>query len=129
MIWMRLGFFLLILALLGLGLGVLHRKAHVIKVKEALLWGALWIALGLSFSVFVYFGYPPHWFGLGKNSPTGKVALDPIDKLPLEGHTATVKYLTGYVIEESLSVDNLFVIALIFSYFNVPLIYQHRVLF
>ena len=129
MIWIWIGFILLILALLALDLGVLNRKAHVIGMREALGWSAFWIALGLLFSFFVYFGYENHWLGLGKNVDTGQVAVDPIDKVKLEGHTATVKYLTGYVIEKSLSVDNIFVIALIFAYFGVPAMYQHRVLF
>ena len=128
MIWIWVGFILLILALLALDLGVLNRKAHVIGVKEALLWSAFWITLGLLFSIFVYFGYENHWLGLGRDHD-GTVKLDLIDKVPLEGHTATVKYLTGYVIEKSLSVDNIFVIALIFAYFGVPGMYQHRVLF
>ena len=129
MIWMWVGFIVLILALLALDLGVLNRKAHVIGVKEALGWSAFWIALGLSFSIFVYYGYQNHWLGLGKDPATGNVLIDPIGKEPLEGRTATIKYLTGYVIEKSLSVDNIFVIALIFAYFSVPGIYQHRVLF
>src|SRR5688572_21436491 len=129
MLWIWIGFILLILALLALDLGVLNRKAHVIGVKEALGWSAFWIALGLSFSVFVYFGYQNHWLGLGRNPETGQIAIDPIDKAQLEGRAATIKYLTGYVIEKSLSVDNIFVIALIFAYFGVPAIYQHRVLF
>jgi tellurite resistance protein TerC len=116
------------LLLLALDLGVLNRKAHVIGVKEALKWSAFWIALGLLFSVFVYFGYDNHWLGLGRDA-SGAVAVDPIDGTPMEGHHATIKYLTGYVIEKSLSVDNIFVIALIFAYFAVPAIYQHRVLF
>ena len=128
MIWIWIGFIVLILALLLLDLGVLNRKAHVIGVREALGWSAFWIALGLLFSVFVYFGYQNHWMGLGK-AHDGTVAIDPIDKMPMQGHTATVKYLTGYVVEKSLSVDNIFVIALIFAYFAVPAMYQHRVLF
>src|SRR5688572_18835993 len=128
MVWVWIGFILLILLLLALDLGVLNRKAHVIGVKEALKWSAFWIALGLLFSVFVYFGYDNHWLGLGRDA-SGAVAVDPIDGTPMEGHHATVKYLTGYVIEKSLSVDNIFVIALIFAYFAVPAIYQHRVLF
>lgn len=128
MIWIWTGFILLILGLLALDLGVFNRKAHVIKVKEALGWSAFWIALGLSFSIFVYFGYENHWLGLGQTA-NGVVATDPIDKVKLEGKSATVKYLTGYVIEKSLSVDNIFVIALIFAYFGVPAMYQHRVLF
>ena len=122
MIWIWIGFLCLILGLLALDLGVFNRKAHVVSVKEALGWSALWIALGLSFSVFIYFAYENHWLGMG-----GRV--DTVDGLVNNGHTATVKYLTGYVIEKSLSVDNIFVIALIFAYFGVPAIYQHRVLF
>ncbi|HEX8521087.1 MAG TPA: TerC family protein [Tepidisphaeraceae bacterium] len=126
LIW--IGFILLILLLLALDLGVFNRKAHVVSVKEALGWSALWISLGMLFSVFVYFAYENHWMGIGR-AADGSVAIDPVDKVKLEGHTATVKYLTGYVIEKSLSVDNIFVIALIFAYFAVPAMYQHRVLF
>jgi tellurite resistance protein TerC len=129
MIWIWIGFVLLILFLLALDLGVLNRKAHVIGVKEALGWSAFWIALGLSFSVFVYFGYENHWMGLGVADDGVSVAVDKIDGTPLEGKSATIKYLTGYVIEKSLSVDNIFVISLIFAFFAVPAMYQHRVLF
>ena len=122
MIWIWVGFVTFVLALLALDLGVFNRKAHVVSVKEALGWSALWIALGLSFSVFIYFAYEHHWLGIG-----GRV--DRVDGVINNGHAATVKYLTGYVIEKSLSVDNIFVIALIFAYFAVPAIYQHRVLF
>jgi TerC family integral membrane protein len=116
------GFILFILALLALDLGVFNRKAHVISVKEALGWSAFWIALGLLFTIPLYFGYQRHWMGLGSH-------LDTVDGVYNDGHRAAVKYLTGYVIEKSLSVDNIFVIALIFSYFGVPAMYQHRVLF
>ena len=91
-------------------------------MKEALTWSAVWDTLGLSFSVFVYYGYQNHWLGLG-------TAIDAVDGVINDGTTATVKYLTGYVVEKSLSVDNIFVIALIFGSFAVPAIYQHRVLF
>jgi tellurite resistance protein TerC len=122
MIWIWVGFVLFVLALLALDLGVFHRKAHVVEVREALMWSGVWIALALLFSVFVYFGYENHWLGLG-------AAVDPVDGVINDGTRATVKYLTGYVVEKSLSVDNIFVIAIIFSYFAVPAIYQHRVLF
>jgi tellurite resistance protein TerC len=128
MFWIWAGFIGLVLAFLALDLGVFNRKAHVIGVREALKWSAVWIALGLSFSAFVYFAYEGHWMGIGLD-PSGAVRVDPIDGMPLEGRSATIKYLTGYVIEKSLSVDNIFVIALIFAYFAVPAIYQHRVLF
>lgn len=159
MIWIWIGFILLILFLLALDLGVLNRKAHVIGVKEALGWSAFWIALGLSFSIFIYFGYEKHWLGLGKLSPHKVAALEaraaaagvPEDQLPLverqkvfvdkwsvtadnphgvlEGPAAVSRYLFGYVVEKSLSVDNIFVIAMIFGFMGVPALYQHRVLF
>ena len=95
-------FNLFVLAMLALDLGVFHRKTHVIEIKEALLWSAFWIALALLFNLGVYF-----WRG-------AEMAL---------------AFLTGYLIEKSLSVDNIFVFLLIFSYFGVPPLYQHKVLF
>lgn len=120
LIWV--GFLLFVLLLLALDLGVLHRKAHVVSMKEALRMSAFWIALGVSFSVFVYFGYENHWLGLGAST-------DAVDGAINDGQSATIKYLTGYVVEKSLSVDNIFVIAMLFTFFAVPAIYQHRVLF
>jgi hypothetical protein len=108
--------------MLALDLGVFHRKAHVVSVKEALAWSAVWLAMGLSFAVFVYFAYDGQWFGVG-------TMVDAVDGLTNGGATATEKYLTGYVVEKSLSVDNIFVIAMIFGFFAVPPLYQHRVLF
>jgi tellurite resistance protein TerC len=116
------GFIIFVLAMLALDLGVFHRKAHVVSVREALVWSAVWIALGLTFSLFVYFGYEHRWMGLGS-------APDPVDGVVNDGTRAVVKYVTGYVVEKSLSVDNIFVIAMIFSFFAVPAVYQHRVLF
>ena len=112
------GFILLIILLLALDLGVLNRKAHVISAKEAGGWTTLWVSLSLLFSIFVYFGYELHWQGLG-------VTLGN----PMSGKEALLTYLTGYLIEQSLSVDNIFVIAMIFAYFKIPDKYQHRVLF
>jgi len=122
MIWIWSGFVAFVLAMLALDLGVFHRKAHIVSVKEAISWSAVWLAMGLSFAVFVYFGYENHWLGLGNE-------IDPVDGLINNGSTATGKYLTGYVVEKSLSVDNIFVIAMIFGFFAVPPLYQHRVLF
>ena len=122
MIWLWTGFVVFVLLMLALDLGVFHRQAHVVTVKEALGWSAVWIMLGLTFSVFVYYGYENHWLGLGSS-------IDAADGLINDGTTATVKYLTGYIVEKSLSVDNVFVIAMIFGFFAVPAIYQHRVLF
>ncbi len=97
-----IGFNLFVLAMLAIDLGVFHRTAHAVKLKEALIWCGMWVSLALLFCVGVYFWY---------------------------GHEKALNFLTGYLIEESLSVDNLFVFLTIFSYFNVPAHYQHKVLF
>jgi tellurite resistance protein TerC len=92
----------LVVAMLALDLGVFHRRAHVVNVREALVWTFVWIALSLLFNVGVYF-----WFGSER----------------------ALEFLTGYVIEKALSVDNIFVFLVIFSSFGVPAALQHRVLF
>ena len=123
------GFVAFVLLMLALDLGVFHRKAHVVKTREALGWSAVWIALALAFAVFVYHGYEHHWLGLG----TAPDAVDRSAEYPEgkvnDGRSAVIKYLTGYVVEKSLSVDNVFVIAMIFGFLAVPPLYQHRVLF
>lgn len=111
------GFVALIVLLLVLDLGLFHRRPHAVGVREALAWTAFWVAVALAFSTFVYWAYESHWRG-----------LDLADEEP-DGWPAAVLFFTGYVIEKSLSVDNLFVIALIFAYFGVPPIRQHRVLY
>lgn len=131
MFWMYAGFVTLVLVLLALDLGVFHGKAHVVTVKEALGWSAFWIALGLVFAVFIYYGYEKHWLGLGLTpdmmaAPQEIVGVGTVYN---DGGSATVKYITGYLIEKSLAVDNIFVIAMIFAFFAVPAMYQHRVLF
>jgi tellurite resistance protein TerC len=111
--WIWIAFIAFVLLMLALDLGVFHRKAHVVNVKEALAWSAVWLAMGLSFSVFVYFAYDGQWLGFG-------AMVDAVDGLTNGGATATEKHLTGYIVEKSLSVDN---------FFAVPPLYQHRVLF
>lgn len=96
------GFIVFVLAMLALDLGVFHRKAHEVPLKEALTWSVVWVALALLFNVGIYF-----WFG---SEPA-------------------LQFLTGYLIEKALSVDNLFVFLVIFAYFGVAKAYQHRVLF
>ncbi len=118
MIWLWAGFILVILALLALDLGVFHRRVHAIGMGEALAWSAFWIILALVFNVAVFFIYEHNWMGVGH---TGVADLD--------GWTAALQFFTGFVVEKSLSLDNIFVIALIFTYFQIPLAYQHRVLF
>jgi len=97
-----IGFVIFILAMLGLDLGVFHRKNHVVKFREALTWSSIWISLALIFNLGIYLWY---------------------------GQTTALEFLTGYTIEKALSVDNLFVFVAIFSYFNISPMWQHRVLF
>jgi tellurite resistance protein TerC len=97
-----ISFNLFVLALLALDLGVFNRKAHVISTREAAIWSAIWIGLALAFNVVVYV-----W----------------------QGSEVALQFLTGYLIEKSLSVDNIFVFVLLFASFGVPAAYQHRVLF
>jgi len=127
LVW--LAFISLILLLLALDLGIFHRKAHVVSVREGLVWSLVWMTLGLTFSVFVYFAYEHQWLGLGiQPDPIERTAAQPLG-IPNDGPAAVVKYLTGYVVEQSLSVDNMFVIAMLFRLFGVPAAFQHRVLF
>jgi len=119
----------LILILLALDLGVFHRKAHVVSAREGLIWSIVWMVLALSFAGFVYAAYEYKWLGLGlRPDPVDRTGAMP-DGVISDGSAAVVKYLTGYVVEQSLSVDNMFVIAMVFRLFAVPAIYQHRVLF
>jgi tellurite resistance protein TerC len=100
--WPWIGFNVFVLLMLALDLGVFNRKSHVISVKESISWTLVWIALALTFNL-----------GIGH----------------FMGNDKALEFLTGYVIEKSLSVDNIFVIALLFSYFSVPPRYQHKVIF
>ena len=101
-IWLWVGFNGFVLAMLALDLGVFHRKAHVVSLKESLTWTFVWIGLALIFNAGVWY---------------------------YAGSTKALEFFTGYLIEKSLSVDNVFVFALLFSYFAVPPLYQHKVLF
>ncbi len=97
-----IGFHVFMLAMLALDLGVFHRKSHEVKFKEAIIWSAVWIVLALIFNAGVW---------------------------KLRGSEVGLQFLTGYLIEKSLSVDNIFVFLIIFSYFAVPAAYQHKLLF
>lgn len=101
-IWLWVGFNLFVLAMLALDLGVFHRKAHTVSIKEALVWSIVWITLAMIFNVGLYF---------------------------FSGIEPALQFFTGYLIEKSLSVDNIFVFVLLFTSFQVPTAYQHRVLF
>jgi tellurite resistance protein TerC len=101
-IWFWVGFIAFVLAMLALDLGVFHREAHEVRPKEAGIWTAVWVALALLFACGLYL---------------------------LSGRHVALTFLTGYVVEEALSADNIFVMVLIFEYFRVPKLCQHRVLF
>lgn len=111
-----------VLSLMALDLGVFNRRDHVPTGREAMSFAAITIVLALAFSGFVFVAYSNHWQGLG-------LLVDAIGGRPNDGYSATVKFLTGYIVELSLSMDNVFVIALIFGHMRVPPKYQHRVLF
>lgn len=129
MVVVWIAFLVFVFFLLALDLGVFHRKAHVVSVREALTWTCVWVALALAFSGFVYLAYEHHWLGLGLTpDPVDRSAAFPNGRIN-DGWSAFLKFITGYVVEESLSVDNVFVIAMLFQYFAVPRLYQHRVLF
>ena len=129
MVWLWAGFLLFVVLMLALDLGVFHRKAHVVSVKEALIWSAVWVGLSLAFTGVVYFVYEHHWGGIGLY-PDGIPGGESRAFLyPQTGSRAVVSYLAGYLTEKSLSIDNVFVIALVFSTFRIPDLYQHRVLF
>lgn len=107
-------FIVVILLILALDLGILNRTPHIISTKEASIWTSIWVATSFLFSGVIYWLY-------SNGNVTNVDTLTPLD--------ATIKYLTGYLIELSLSIDNIFVIAVIFASFRIPQKYQHRVLF
>ena len=115
--WLWAAFILFIFFLVALDLGIFHRKTRTIAFREALILSGVWIGVALAFNVLIFFAYERHWFGLDL------AGAEP------DGRTAAVLFLTGYLIEKSLGLDNIFFIALIFSYFRIPTAYQHRVLY
>jgi tellurite resistance protein TerC len=115
LVW--IGFLALFLALLFLDLSVLHREAAELSVRQALSWTAVWVSVAFSFTFVIYGLYEYRWFGF-------EPWLDATN-----GWDAVVQFVTGYLLEWSLSVDNIFVIALIFAYLKIPTLYQYRVLF
>ncbi|MDR1963745.1 MAG: TerC family protein [Planctomycetaceae bacterium] len=119
-LWLWFGFIGLVIFLLLLDLGVFHRKAHVPGIRESLGWTCFWVVLALIFNVGIYFLYEKHLLGVGLGEHGESI---------LGGATAAKMFFTGYLIEKSLSLDNIFVIGMVFSFFGVPRLYQHRVLF
>ncbi len=123
-VWVWLGFVVLVLVVMALDLGLLHREAHEVSFKESLTMSGLYIVLALAFAGVVFWLY---------NGPAPPGSIDAlIVNAPSDFDRATTAvelYLTGYVVEYTLAMDNVFVIGLIFTYFAVPAAYQHRVLF
>lgn len=117
------GFTLFVLFMLALDLGVFHKKAHEVSIKEASTWTATWIGLALLFNFLFYkyslwkFTSDPSFLALQDFNPEEKAK------------TLALEFLTGFVIEKSLAIDNIFIFAVVFSYFAIPKIYQHRILF
>tara|TARA_R110002051_G_scaffold257435_6_gene316457 strand:+ start:2683 stop:3633 length:951 start_codon:yes stop_codon:yes gene_type:complete len=111
-IW--ISFLVLIIIFLALDLGVFNKEDHIIKSKEAGIWTAIWVTIAITFSIVIYWLF------------SAELIENPTNLTP---ENAALKYITGYLIELSLSIDNVFVIAVIFSSFKIPPIYQHRVLF
>jgi tellurite resistance protein TerC len=121
--WFYAGFTLFVLFLLALDLGVFHRQAHEVSFKEAATWSVIWIALAMLFSVGLYY-YADWKFA----QDPGLLAIPGFDPSAASWRVS-LEYLTGYIVEKSLSVDNIFVFVMVFSYFAIPAKYQHRVLF
>jgi tellurite resistance protein TerC len=117
------GFLLLVFVLLAVDLGVFHRKAHAVSIREAAGWSVVWVSLALLFNVGFYFYM--RWHFPRDPRLMAVAGFDP-DKAALQ---TALEFLAGYVVEYSLSVDNIFVFVVVLSYFAVPAAYQHRVLF
>ena len=122
--WWFYGLFtLFVLTMLALDLGVFHRKAHTVSFKEASIWSVVWVSLALVFNYVLY------RYALWKFPQDERLLAIPNFNPDLAAWTVSLEFLTGYIVEKSLSVDNLFVIAVLFGFFAVPAQYQHRVLF
>jgi tellurite resistance protein TerC len=113
------GFIVLVMLFLALDLGVFHRKAHVPDIRESLAWTAVWVGVAMLFNVVIYFIYEHHLLHAGQQH--GEDVLN--------GSQAARMFFTAWLTEKMLSFDNIFVIGMMFAYFGVPKIYQHRVLF
>jgi tellurite resistance protein TerC len=118
-----LGFLALVCVLLALDLGVFHRRAHAVSIREAAAWSVVWVTLALAFNVAFYL-YMRWHFPLDERL-MGSPGFDPL----AAARNTAFEFLAGYVVEYSLSVDNIFVFVVVFSYLRVPPAYQHRVLF
>jgi tellurite resistance protein TerC len=121
--WLYVGFTLFVFVLLALDLGVFHRKAHAVSFKEASTWSVVWVTLALTFN-WLFYQWMLHRFAADPRL----MAIPDFDPVRA-ARTAALEFLAGYIVEYSLSVDNIFVFVVVLSYFAVPSRYQHRVLF
>lgn len=121
--WFYCGFTVFVLGVLALDLGVFHRKAHEVQFREALAWSVVWVAMAVLFGWL--FGKFAEFRFLNDARLLAIPGFDPA----VEAHRAMLQYFTGYIVEKALSVDNIFVFVVIFTYFNIPDKYQHRILF
>ncbi len=121
--WLYAGFTAFVLGMLALDLGVFHKKAHEVSFKEASIWTTVWISLALVFN-YLFFLYAKYRFSTHERY-TSIPGFDP----DAQAKTSALEFLTGFVVEKSLAIDNIFIFAVVFAYFGIPKIYQHRVLF
>lgn len=121
--WLYLSFIAFVLVVLALDLGVFHREAHEVSIKEASIWSVVWVILAL------VFGYGLYQYCLFRFPQVDRLMAIPGFDAALAAKQTALEYLTGYIVEKSLAVDNIFVFVMIFTYFAIPAKYQHRVLF
>jgi tellurite resistance protein TerC len=121
--WFYAGFTIFVLAMLALDLGVFHKKAKEITFKEASIWTSIWIGIAFLFN-YVFYLYARYQF-----SSNEKYLSIPHFDPELQAKTSALEFLTGFVVEKSLAIDNIFIFAVVFAYFGIPKVYQHRVLF
>ncbi len=121
--WFYVGFVAFVLVVLALDLGVFHKKAHEVSFKEASIWTTVWISLALVFN-YIFYLYAQYRF-----STHERYTSIPGFDAAVQAKTSALEFLTGFVVEKSLAIDNIFVFAVVFAYFGIPKIYQHRILF
>ncbi len=121
--WFYIAFTAFVCVVLALDLGVFHKKAHEVSFKEASIWTTVWIGLALVFNYIFYL------YAQSKFSSSEMYAAIPGFNPDVAAKSVAMEFLTGFVVEKSLAIDNIFIFAVVFGYFGIPKIYQHRVLF
>jgi tellurite resistance protein TerC len=121
--WFYAGFTVFVLLILALDLGVFHRKAHEVSIKEAAIWSVVWVALSLAFCTGFYY------YCLWHFPQVERLMATPSFSPGSEARQSALEFITGYIVEKSLSVDNIFIFVVVFSYFGIPAKFQHRILF